>query len=581
MVYSKRAINHLVSRGAVMGPTENSMKLVTVQEMRQIEQSADASGHPYAAMMEAAGQAVADAIKLRVTVKNKRILTLIGPGNNGGDGLVAARHLSQAGAQIICYLWKPRAYGDPNLTLVREHKVHCLESTGDGNGKTLYNALQDADVIIDALLGTGVTRPISGDLRELLKTVQQVVLDRRSPVSTGLARLVPGPRVPNCPSPPSPFVVAVDVPSGMDCDTGEVDPVTLPADLTITFGAAKRGQFCASAAVVLGELLVADIGIDPALTREIATEVASPLLVGTHLPERPLDAHKGTFGKTMIVAGSTNYTGAPYLAAAAAARVGTGLVTLACPPPIYPILATKLSEATFLLLPHDMGVLTSQATQVLVPKLAGYTALLLGPGLGREEETTAFVHRLLGISQGSRPKRMGFQRASGQPTDRVRLPPLVIDADGLNALSETQDWWTCVPQNSILTPHAGEMARLAGLEPETVNADRMAVAGRHASQWGQVIVLKGAFTVVAAPDGRTTVIPFANPGLATAGTGDVLAGAIAGMLAQGLDPFHAAICGAYLHGLAGAMVAERLGGAGMLAGDLLPVLPQAMARLRT
>jgi hydroxyethylthiazole kinase-like uncharacterized protein yjeF len=556
------------------------MKLVTVEEMRQLEQRADASGQSYATMMENAGRAVADAIRQHVPVKNKRILALIGPGNNGGDGLVAARHLSQDGAQIICYLWRPRQEDDPNLKAVQERNIHCLHADGEGDGKTLNKALQNADVIIDALLGTGIARPIEGSLKELLDTVRQVVTNRRGPQPSNLGGLVPKPHPAADAETAAPLIVAVDVPSGLNCDTGEVDAATVPADLTVTFAAAKHGLFRFPGAEAVGELTIADIGIDPALGQDIRTYVAMPHVIGTLLPERPLNAHKGTFGKAIIVAGSVNYVGAPYLAAAAAARVGTGLVTLAPPQPLYSILAGKLTEATFLLLPHDMGVFVPAAIKVLAPKLTEYAALLVGPGLGREDETIAFVHQLLGIVRGGRSRRIGFQQETGLPAEKVSLPPIVIDADALNALAETENWWDYVPRNSILTPHPGEMSRLTGLERAAINADRIAVARDHAAKWGQVVVLKGAFTVVAAPDGQAMLLPFANPALATAGTGDVLAGAIVGMLAQGLAPYNAAVCGAYLHGLAGTIVADQMGKSGMLAGDLLPALPQAIARLR-
>ncbi len=549
------------------------MKLVTVEEMKRLEREADAHGHSYAAMMERAGRAVAEAIRQRVDLTNKRVLVLVGPGNNGGDGLVAARYLSQAGAQVVCYLWKSRE-DDPNLKLVRGRGIHCLQDT-----KPLRNALRNADVIVDALLGTGVSRPIGGSLKELLDMVREVVHERRNGTDDDLTPLCP-PLVKAPPTAPSPLIVAVDVPSGLNCDTGAVDPATLPADLTVTFAAAKRGQFAFPGAGILGELVVADIGIDPSLAADIKVEVADPRTVRALLPLRPLDAHKGTFGRVMIVAGSVNYTGAPYLAAAAAARVGAGLVTLAPPQPLHPILAAKLSEATFLLLPHDLGVLTPNAIPVLAPALKGYAALLVGPGLGREKETVAFVHQLLGVMSRNAPRRIGFHREEEHREREISLPPLVVDADGLNALAEAKEWWHALPEGSILTPHPGEMARLVGSDAKSINRDRMAVARAKAAKWRQIVVLKGAHTIVAAPDGRATVIPFANPALATAGTGDVLAGSIVGLLAQGVPPFDAAVCGAYLHALAGQIVSEHTGDAGLLAGDLLPALPQAIRRLK-
>ncbi len=551
------------------------MKLVTVEEMKRLERKADASGHSYAAMMERAGRAVAEAIRRQVDLAGKRVLVLVGPGNNGGDGLVAARYLSQAGAQVVCYLWKPRPDDDPNLKLVKSRGIHCLQDS-----KPLPNALRNADVIVDALLGTGVSRPIGGSLKELLDTVREVVRERRNSTDDTLTSLRPA-LDSHPPAMPTPLIVAVDVPSGLNCDTGAVDPATIPADLTVTFAAAKRGQFIFPGASILGELIVADIGIAPSLVADIPVEVADPRTIRAMLPARPLDAHKGTFGRAMIVAGSVNYTGAPYLAAAAAARVGAGLVTLAPPQPLHPILATRLSEATFLLLPHDMGVLTTDAIRLLAPALKRYAALLLGPGLGREKETVAFVHQLLGVSSRNAPRRIGFHREKEHAEREIELPPLVVDADGLNALAEAEEWWQALPENSVLTPHPGEMARLAGSDAKSVNRDRLSIARARATEWRQVVVLKGAHTIVAAPDGRAMVIPFANPALATAGTGDVLAGSIVGLLAQGLTPFAAAVCGAYLHALAGEIVARHTGDAGMLASDLLPALPHAIRQLKS
>lgn len=556
------------------------MKLVTVQEMKQLEAAANDAGHSYAAMMENAGRAVAEAIQQRVATKGKRVLVLVGPGNNGGDGLVAARYLSQAGAQVACYMWKPRAEDDPNLKAVLQHNIHCLQANRDGNGKTLRKALQNADVIVDALLGTGVTRPIEGSLLELLDLVREVIRERRSTPAPCLVPLVP--YLPAKPSieASSPYVVAVDVPSGLDSDTGQVDPAAVHADMTVTFVAVKRGQLVFPGAQATGELVVADIGIDTTLSAGIETEVATSDLVSKLLPERAPNAHKGTFGRVLIVAGSINYTGAPYLAAAAAGRVGTGLVTLAPPQPLHTVLATRMSEATFLLLPHSTGVLAPSAIKLLGEHIKGYSALLLGPGLGHEKETVTFVHQLLGIAGVSAGRQIGFQREPSTTSEQIELPPLVIDADGLNALAEAEQWWSHLPAHTILTPHPGEMARLSGLNIQEIEQDRLAAARDHAARWGQIVVLKGAFTVVAAPDNRLTVIPFANPALSTAGTGDVLAGSIAGMLAQGLSPFDAAVCGAYLHGLAGEIVADQVGNAGALAGDLLPALPQALCALR-
>jgi len=558
------------------------MKVVTTEEMRRIEKAADARGLSFATMMENAGRAVAEACQRdpRMGPGSRRILVLVGPGNNGGDGLVAARHLHDAGHQVRLYIVKRRLEGDDNYALTQERGMATTRAEDDPHLESLKGLLSEADVIIDALLGTGVSRPIEGPVKEVLGTVKKEVEHRRGEKG-GRERLVS----PSSPSPPlmsSPFLVAVDVPSGLNCDNGAVDPVTVPADLTVTFGFPKVGQFLFPGAEYLGELLVADIDIPPSLADDVSLELATPQMVRELLPERPLRAHKGTFGKALVVAGSVNYTGAAYLASAAATRVGTGLVTLALAENLHPILASKLSEVTFILLPHDMGAIVPEAMKVLSQKVSAYDALLLGPGLGRDEKTVEFVQRFLAGEWHSRKPRVGFLATGEEEETREReiLPPSVIDADGLNALADRPNWWKYLRGLNVLTPHPGEMARLVGCKVNEVEADRVGAAQEMARRWKQVVTLKGAYTIVAAPEGQTVIIPFANPGLATAGSGDVLAGAIVGFLAQGLSPFAAAITGAYIHGLAGNLVREETGAAGMVAGDLLPMLPQAITRLR-
>jgi NAD(P)H-hydrate epimerase len=282
----------------------------------------------------------------------------------------------------------------------------------------------------------------------------------------------------------------------------------------------------------------------------------------------------------LIVAGSVNYVGAAALAGAGAGRVGPGLVTMALPMPIQAAVAAHLAEATYLLLPHDLGVLATGAVEVLEERIGEYDALLLGPGLTQEKETIAFVHRFLGLESA---RRIGFVfKTTGDEPAQPNLPPLVVDADGLNALAAAERWWEALPPDTILTPHPGEMARLMGegITAGEIQASREATAQRGAAAWKAVVVLKGAFTVVASPDGRVMVSPFANPALATAGSGDVLAGAIAGLRAQGMGAFEAAVAGAYLHGLAGSLARDDLGDMGVVAGDLPSRLPLALRRIR-
>ena len=560
------------------------MKLVTVEQMRDLERRADAAGHDYATMMERAGHAVASVVRDRAPA-GASVLVLVGPGNNGGDGLVAARYLHGWGLRVSVYLWRRAVSGgeDSNLEMVKELDIPLERADDDPDHIQLEEWARQCAVVVDALLGTGVTGELRGGLPELLQVVHREVDARRRPVAAAVRD--PAAPPPRNDGPIRPLVVAVDVPSGLDSDTGAIDERALPADLTVTFAYPKRGQYAFPGAECVGTLLVADIGVDPSLAADLPDEVADAASVAALLPSRPASSHKGTYGKALIVAGSTNYVGAACLAAEAAYRAGVGLVTLAVPGAIHAVVAAKVTEPTFLVLPHDMGVVVPDAMRVLAPRLGEYEALLVGPGLGRDPKTRDLVAEL--VARRARQRRaIGFTPAEARREDARRegssvpLPPTVIDADALNLLSEIDGWWEGLPGPAILTPHPGEMARLTHLSAEEIQRDRLGAARDAARRWGQVVVLKGAYTVVAAPEGEVTVIPFANAALATAGTGDVLAGAIVAFLAQGLAPRDAAVCGAYLHGLAGEIWSRQTARAGMLAGDLLPLLPKALEALR-
>jgi hydroxyethylthiazole kinase-like uncharacterized protein yjeF len=564
------------------------MYILSVEQMRQAEAAADAAGQTYAMMMESAGQAVATAVRQLTDPQGLRILVLVGPGNNGGDGLVAAFHLQQMGGLVTCYIWKRKVEGDANFTRARDAGCRILWAQEDAGWAALRQECEQADVVLDALLGTGADRPITGDLAELLGVVRETVERRRRArlpwMKEALQVIDPTLKVPERPE--MPLVVAVDVPSGVNCDTGALDPAAVPADVTVTFGFPKRGQFIFPGAGVLGKLLIAEIGIPPRLVKDCHLHLVTTKMVTERLPQRPLDAHKGTFGRALIIAGSVNYTGAPALAAAAATRVGAGLVTLALARSVFPIVAAKLYEPTYILLPESLGVISDEAVDVLCERIQEFDAMLIGPGLGQADEVVRFVHTFLSgeLRLPRRRTRIGFVETTapaGTPSSTCRLPPTVIDADALNALAKAEEWWKHIPAGCVLTPHPGEMARLLGCTTEEVQADRIGVASRAAQQWGQIVVLKGAHTVIASPDGETYILPFANPVLATAGTGDVLAGAIVGLMAQGLSPLDAALVGGFLHGMAAEEVEfSRQISCGVVASDLLPALPVVIQRLR-
>ena len=535
------------------------MYIVTTQQMQAAEKAADAAGLTYDQMMENAGHAVAQAIDAEIDAAGASVLILVGPGNNGGDGLVAARYLAQIGAVVTVYVWKRNTDGDKNWALLDATGVERVLSSDSDSPARLAHLLDEADIIVDALLGTGVSRPIEGTLAELLDQTKAAITRRRDPrADTDLI----DPAYPNSEADMTPVVVALDVPSGLNSDTGAVDPHTLPADLTITLAAVKLGHILLSGPGVVGQLVVGDIGLTANYyPGDVTLEMATAANVAAMLPKRPPDAHKGTFGTALIVGGCIYYSGAVMLAGQAALRIGPGLVTLAPPKTIQPVVASRVTEATYWPLPDHEGLLTPEAVLRLKEKLADASALLVGPGLGLSDSTTNFIRELLA----------GFD---------VPLP-LVLDADALNILAKQGNgWWKLLPGNSILTPHPGEMARLMGSTTPEVQANRLQTAMDMAKKGEQIILLKGAHTIVAAPDGRTMVLPFANPALAKAGSGDVLAGAIVGLLAQGMPPFEAAVAGAYMHGLAGELARDSIGATAVVAGDLVGFLPLATRMVR-
>jgi NAD(P)H-hydrate epimerase len=551
------------------------MYIVTTSQMQAAEKAADAAGLSYEQLMENAGHAVAEAIAGQFDISGVRLLVLVGPGNNGGDGLVAARYLSQAGATVTVYVSKRRLEGDKNWALLDAAGVEKVLSSDPDGPARLEHLLQESGVIVDALLGSGVSRPIEGNLAELLAKVKAAVSERR--------KITDGPLVE--PAQPlvdpefGPAIVAVDVPSGLNTDTGAVDPHTMPADLTVTLAAVKRGHILLPGPEVVGQLVVGDIGLaDSHYPEDVTLEMATPAKVAALLPSRPVSAHKGTFGTALLVAGSMSYTGAAILAGQAATRSGVGLVTLAPPQAIHSILASRLAEATYIPLPHAEGAIAPEAARLLYTKLEGIDAMLIGPGLTQAAPTVAFLKELLSGKASALPRAFGFRSSESDSSEKgdQPLPPLVLDADALNILAEQAEWWRMLPAESILTPHPGEMARLMDSTIQAVQSRRLELAGEMAVQWGQVVLLKGAHTVVAGPDGRMMVLPFANPALAKAGSGDVLAGTIVGLRAQGLGPFEAAVAGGYLHGLAGELARESVGLTSVVAGDLIGFLPMAI-----
>ena len=529
------------------------IKVASVRELREIEAAADRSVMSYQQMMINAGKDASACLQRHVDIDSDTVIIfLIGKGNNGGDGLVMAHDLaSRVLADIRLYLLEARGDGDALVQEVLNDGIALTLASDDSDGDILVDWIRQADVIVDALFGIGVRLPLRCAASELLRRVNDCLSSRELIADSGAVypaqpgRMQGGPR---------PIVFAIDCPSGVDCDSGRSNPNTLAADVTITFIAAKPGLFTFPAASKVGELVCSRISIPQDLPQleQLQCTIIDGALAKSILPPRPLDGNKATFGKVMLVAGSPNYIGAVALAGESAYRSGAGLVTIATAPQLVEIVASNLREPTWLPLPDADGAIAESASETVAEAALAYSALLIGCGLGLHESTRAFVWRLLN---------------SGT------LPPLIIDADALNALGQQSDWWHPLPHSTIITPHSGEMARLTGLSTSAIGADRWNVAKKYAEQWNLVVVLKGAHTIVAAPGGNTSVVPIKTDALATAGTGDILAGLIAGLRAQGLNAYNSARLGAYVHALAGILATAQIGNSrSVIAGDVLAEL---------
>lgn len=542
-------------------------KLVSVSEMQAIEKQADESGLSYSQMMEKAGTNLAEVISDEFGfLQAEGALGLVGSGNNGGDTLVALAQLAKDGWKASAYLVVDREAQDALISRLEEAGGEVYSHNKDLESTRLIELLSDHGVLLDGVFGTGVRLPLRGKAAQVLEKVRTFCQESENP----------------------PYIVAVDCPSGIDCNSGESAPEVIPADITVTMAAIKIGMLNFPAYQFIGDLRVVDIGLGDELQtwNEIRRFVIDDAEhVRKQLPDRPLDSHKGTFGTAFVVAGSINYTGAAYLAGKAAYRVGVGLVTLAVPNPLHLSLSGQFPEATWILLPHEMGVIAEKACEVLKQNVQRSTAVLLGPGFGLEDTTRDFMACFLkGDASKKTARSIGFVKTEIREEDTEEqsfLPDMVIDADGLKLLAKIPGWYRLLPSKTVLTPHPGEMAVLTELQVSEIQSDRIGVAEKYARKWGHVVVLKGANTVIADPDGTTVVVPIATPALARAGTGDVLAGAIVGLRAQGVDAFQAAIAGVWIHGMAGYYAADRVGSiASVMAGDVLDSLVDVMQYLQ-
>jgi NAD(P)H-hydrate epimerase len=517
------------------------MKIVTRTQMQWLDRQTMTEAHiPGLTLMEHAGAGVVGQMEeLFGSLTGRTVTVLCGKGNNGGDGFVVARLLKQKRARIqVVLLAKPADLtGDAKAMYRRLVKLTGTAVVQASPSKErIQGLLRASDVIVDALLGTGLSSPVTGPYLAAIEAIN----DAGVPVAS------------------------VDLPSGIDADTGAILGAAVRASLTVTFGLPKLGLYLGSGMDHAGAVRVVDIGIPRAFVERIDSRIRLLTSEEVHrlLPRRTASSHKGTYGHAGIIAGSVGKTGAAALAAMAALRIGAGLVTVATPSSANSALEAKLLEAMTAPMPEtEAKTLARSGLERLLAFANERSAVAIGPGLTTHPETADLVQALL---------------------PRLEKPS-VLDADALNALAGHTALLSSCKTAPILTPHPGEMARLDehAASSQAVNADRIGMATRFAQRHGVVLLLKGARTVVANPDGRAAICPTGNPGMATAGTGDVLTGIIAGLLAQRLTAWDAACAGVYLHGLAGDMAAADLGPAGMIAGDLLERIPHAIIRSGT
>ena len=512
------------------------MKISTVDEMRRIDKlAAETYGLDATLLMENAGRAAADVMtEVMGTSAGKTVAVLAGSGNNGGDAYAAARHLLSRGAKVTIYAVGNAEHMKKATKLNRDIcaklgiPIRSLDKEHDWDKLRVFLCL--ADGVLDGILGTGARGPVRDVEERLIRIVNE---EARA-------------------------VVAIDVPSGVDAETGEVNGAAIMATATVTFGLPKTGLFFCPGAECAGRLVVDSISLPQTLLGDkgILQEHLDDELARTFLPTRAMDAYKGSCGCVLVVAGSRGMTGAAAMASEAVLRAGAGIATLASGESLADVFAMKLTEVMTSPLPEIRpGVLGETAMDVLTGLLPRFDTVLMGPGLGRAPETGVLVRRFAA---------------------RVKVP-LVLDADALYAFQGHTEELRHIEAPLVLTPHLGEMAALLGIKVPQLRSQLLAHCRKAASEWKVVLVVKSECTVVVFPDGRVYFTSKGNPGMATAGAGDVLAGAIAGLMREAGEE-NAPLLGVYLHGLAGDL-AMKAKAEGLLAGDILALLPEACRAL--
>ena len=513
------------------------MKVVTSQQMKEIDRKAiEENNLSGLILMENAGLRIFQSLKnIYPDLRLKKIVIFAGSGNNGGDGFVVARHLYDYGVKVKVFLLAPfnkiKGEAGENLNIIDKMGVELIE-VETVKLEEVQEAIQNSDLIIDAILGTGLQGKVTGLKAKIIDLIN--ITNKE--------------------------VVAIDVPSGLDTDTGKVEGPCIKATHTITLALPKIGLLIFPGASYAGKVTVEDIGIPSYLLKnnKIKTNMVTKEIVKSLIPFRASYSHKGSFGKVLILAGSVGMTGAAYLASEAAMRSGAGIVVLGIPRSLNPIMEVKLTEVmTFPLTETKKQSLGEDAEETILKLMKDFSVLGIGPGISRELETQRLVRKIIEKSN----------------------IPLVIDADAIYALSKDTSILKKVKVPLVITPHPGEMAKLINKGIDYILNNQLDITREIAQKYGIVVVLKGARTIIANKEGEAYINVGDNSGMATGGSGDVLTGIICSLIAQGADNFSAAITGVYIHSLAGDLARGIKGERGMIAGDILSQVPQAFLNL--
>jgi len=513
------------------------MKVVTSRQMREIDRKAieenNISGFT---LMENAGLRIFQSLKnIYPDLRLKKIIIFSGSGNNGGDGFVVSRHLHDYGAKVKVFLLAPfnkfKGEAGEKLNIINKMGVELTEADAI-KLEEIKEAIQNSDLIIDAMLGTGLQGIVTGLKAKIIDLVNTAGKE----------------------------VVAIDVPSGLNTDSGKIEGPCIKANHTITLALPKIGLLLFPGASHAGKVTVEDIGIPAHLLKniKIKTNIITEEIVKSLLPFRATYSHKGSFGKVLILAGSVGMTGAAYLASEAAMRSGTGIVTLGIPRSLNQIMEVKLTEVmTLPLAETEKQSLGEEAEGTISKLIKNYSVLGIGPGISRQTETKRLIRKII---------------------EKAHIS-LVVDADAIYALSEDLSVLKKTKTPLVITPHTGEIAKLINKSIDFILNNRLDVTREIAQKYGIVVVLKGARTIIANKEGEVYINAGDNSGMATGGSGDVLTGIICSLIAQGTDNFSAAIAGVYIHSLAGNLARDIKGERGMIAGDILSQIPQAFLNL--